>query len=47
MLVILIHQKGGGLKRLVRHSYLPVSVRSGDRPALTDFRFYVGHGLCP
>jgi hypothetical protein len=32
MLVILIHQMGRGLKRLVRHSSRPVLVRSGDCP---------------
>ena len=47
MLLILIHQMGRGLKRLVRHSSRPVLVRSGDRPALADVRSDVGHGLTP
>ena len=45
MLVILIHQKGGGLKRLVRHSSRPVFMRSGDRTAFADARSDIGHSL--
>ena len=45
MLVILIHQKGRELKRLVRHSSRPVLMRSGDRTAFADARSDIGHSL--
>ena len=47
MLGILIHQRGGGLKRLMRHSSSPVFMRSGDRPALANIRRGIGHRLTP
>jgi hypothetical protein len=45
MLVILIHQKGRGLKRLMRHSSRPVFMRSGDGTAFADARSDIGHSL--
>jgi hypothetical protein len=45
MLVILIHQKGRGLKRLMRHSSHPVFMRSGDGTAFADARSDIGHSL--
>ena len=47
MLGILIHQKGRGLKRLMRHSSSPVFMRSGNRPALADIGRGIGHSLTP
>lgn len=45
MLIILIHQKGRGLKRLMRHSSRPVFMRSGDGTAFADARSDIGHSL--
>ena len=45
MLVILIHEKGRGLKRLARHSSRPVFMQSGDGTAFADGRSAVGPSL--
>jgi hypothetical protein len=47
MLVILIHQRGRELKRLVRHSFHPVLVRSGDCATFANVGSHIRHCLAP